>query len=120
MAMFMAHTQDQGSSRISNDKVLVRAGCPKLTEVLRKRRLQMLGKVVRAPVGHPLRAACFVGSTTHPVNDFYVRRRGRPCKEWPKEVVADACWLFGSMAHVEEMAANIPSWNAALGSKLSV
>ena len=71
-------------SRISNAAVLTTAAYPLATKLLLKRRLQLFGKILRLPSVHPLRVAYFIPSTLTPVADQYVRRVGRPSKEWVK------------------------------------
>ena len=77
-------------------------------------RLQLFGKVLRAPSGHPLRDACFIPHTLIPATDQYVRRVGRPSKEWVKETKLEASIQFGSMQQVLALAAHKATWNAAL------
>ena len=68
-------------SRVPNAEVLQRSGHMAATVLLQKRQLQLLGKVLRSPEGHPLRTASFIPGTNHPVTDPFVRRCGTPCKE---------------------------------------
>jgi hypothetical protein len=105
-------------SRISNATVIERANYRTATCLLLKRRLQLFGKVLRAPSGHPLRDACFIPHTLIPATDRYVRRVGRPCKEWIKETIAEASIRFGSMQQVVALAACKTTWNAALSIEL--
>ena len=77
-----------------------------------------MGKVLRAPSGHPLRDACFIPHTLLPATDRYVRRVGRPSKEWVKEAIAEASLRFGSMQQVVALATCKASWNAALFANL--
>ena len=101
-------------SRVSNVKVLDTAAHRPATHSLRKRRLQLFGKVLRCPGGQPLRDACFVPGTWTPTTDQYVRRVGRPCKEWVKEVLADTVHVFGSFESALAAAAEKLTWNVAL------
>ena len=87
------------------------------TCLLSKRRLQFFGNVLRVPSGHPLRDACFIPHTLTPVTEQYVRRVGRPSKEWVKETIAEASMLFGSMQQVGALGACSGIWNAALSDK---
>ena len=50
--------------------------------------------------------------------DRYVRRVGRPCKEWVKEAMTDTAKLFGSMESALAVAADKFTWNVALAGKL--
>ena len=105
-------------SRVSNKEVLHRAGHRPATELLRKKRLQLFGKVLRSPEGHPLRASCFMRGTTLPATDQYVRRIGRPCREWARELIADSCALFGNLVAAQEAALHKTTWSAALSQRL--
>ena len=84
-------------SRISNHSVLQQACHPAASLTLRKRSLIFFGKVLRAPEGHPLRLACFIPGTLWPATEQFVRRVGRPRKEWTKEALAESVRLFGSL-----------------------
>ena len=75
-------------SRVSNVEVLSRAKYKSASDILGERQQSLMRKVLRATAGHPLRTCCFVGSTTYPLNDFYVRKLGRPYNEWVKHVTS--------------------------------
>ena len=105
-------------SRVSNKEVLSRAGHRPAIELLRKKRLQLFGKVLHAPEGHLLRTSCFMPGTTMPATDRYVRRIGRPSKEWARELIADSCALFGTLEAAQQAATDKVTWNAALMQKL--
>jgi len=106
-------------SRISNATVLSKSGHTRATDILRKRRLQFFGKILRSPTGHPLRDSCFAPDSWTPAVDRYVRRVGRPCKEWVTEVMRDSVQLFGSFQSALAIAAERDCWNAALHNKLA-
>ena len=84
-------------SRVSNKVVLEKAGCQAMSDVLKGRRLQHLGKIFRQPPSHPLRQACFIGDSMQLATNRFIRRVGRPSKEWMKDACADACRIFGSI-----------------------
>ena len=105
-------------SRVSNAAVLAKAKHQSASAILRKRRFAILGKVLRAPPSHPLRMCCFVPNTLYPLNDFYVRRVGRPSKEWVKQMLTDALTLFGSMECACAHAANKLHWKSVVSEKL--
>ena len=105
-------------SRVSNAAVLERAHHRAASEILRKRRLLIIGKVFRAPPGHPMRSCCFIGSSTHPASEQFVRRVGRPSKDWTTEVLTDVIALFGSVACANEIAQDCLRWKQALRHKL--
>jgi len=105
-------------SRISNAIVLAKAGHTSASDLLRKKQLQLFGKVLRVESQHPLKRACFIPGTLIPVTDQYVRRVGRPSKEWVREVMQEAISLFGDMALANAAAQDKPTWNRWLAEKL--
>ena len=105
-------------SRISNKEVLRKAVQRTATELLLKQQLQLLGKVLRAPEGHPMRVACFIPGTLWPATERYVRRRGRPCKEWAREMMGECTKLFGTPEAAVGRCSTKLDWNAALKSRL--
>ena len=74
-------------SRISNAEVLRRSNHGGATTLLQKRQLHLFDKVLASPEGHPLRSASFIPNTSWPATDRYIRRQGRPCKEWVPETM---------------------------------
>ena len=105
-------------SRVSNAIVLHKAGHRLASISLHKRRLQLFGKILRMPPDHPLQLACFMPRTLIPVTDQYVRRVGRPSKEWVKEAIGETVSCFGSLQHAQALATQKSTWNAALRTKL--
>lgn len=101
-------------SRITNAEVLRQTGHTLATTLLLKRQLQLFGNVLRSPERHPLRLVSFIPGTNHPLTNRYVRRRGRPAREWVPEMIGKASALFGSMAVAEQAASEKPRWNARL------
>ena len=104
-------------SRVSNATVLHKAAHPLASDLLRKKRLQLFGKILRADATHPLKRACFIPNTFVPVTELYIRRIGRPSKEWIKEVVQEAVSFFGSMETASGNAQSKLTWNSALADK---
>ena len=80
-------------SRITNKEVLRRVGHVDATTLLSQMQLQLLGKVLRAPATSQLRAAAFTPGTLQSATSRYVRRVGRPRREWVPTVMADATRL---------------------------
>ena len=107
-------------SRVSNATVLTRTSYKAATELLRKKRLQLFGKVLRAPPNHPLKRACFIPNTFVPVTDHFVRRVGRPCREWVRETLQETTALFGSLEVAIAQAEDKSRWNSALTHKLGI
>ena len=101
-------------SRVSNAEVIARTGHTLATNLLLRRQLQLFGKILRSPAGHPLRDVSFIPGTTFPATSRYVRRRGRPCKEWVPEMIGEAVKMFGSMQATEEAAQNKHHWDTCL------
>ena len=97
-------------SRVSNAKVLQLAHCSKASELLMRRQLVLFGKVVRAPQDHPLRASSLIGNTWQPATSQYVRKVGRPRKEWITTVSREAFKRFGPMHVVAPMTQNAAGW----------
>jgi len=105
-------------SRVSNASVLATAGCKPISEILRLRRLQQYGKLSRASSDNPIKFVCFIPGSTRPATDRYVRRVGRPAKEWVKEVQQDISSLFGSLHAATALMGSKCQWNAAVKNKL--
>ena len=105
-------------SRVSNAIVLARADYPTASDLLKKRRLQLFGKILRSPEGHPLRVASFIPDTTISATERFVRRVGRPSKEWIRETTLDVISLFGSLESAGPLAASKDTWNDCLLDKM--
>ena len=69
-------------SRVSNLKVLQEAGEVPLGRQLLQSQLILYGRVVRAPDTDPIRKLTFIGGTTEPATNKYIRRVGRPRNTW--------------------------------------
>lgn len=105
-------------SRISNAEVLQRAGCQKLSESLKKRQLKLLGSILREPEGGPRKAAAFIPNTKRPATDRYVRRIGRPSKEWVPTILAEARRLTEGEKQLETLSSDKHRWNTFIDEKL--
>ena len=105
-------------SRVSNVAVLAKASYRRATDLLLKKRLQLFGKILRSPEGHPLRTAAFIPGTTTPATERFVRRVGRPAKEWIREAVQETVALFGSLQAALTQAMKKETRNTALIDKL--
>ena len=74
-------------SRISNAEVVRKSGLALATKRLEQQQLVLLGKVLRADLDSPLQTSTLKPTgSTQPVTDFYIRKIGRPRKEWFKVV----------------------------------
>jgi len=100
-------------SRVSNTEVLKRARYVKATDLLQKWQLQLLGKVLRCPEGHPLRGASFIPGTNWQLTDRLARRRGRPCKECVPNMLRSATAVFGVISAREIAATDKTAWEGA-------
>ena len=73
-------------SRVTNDEVLKKSEQVKASIQIRARQSKLLKKILRCPEGHPLRHASFCPGTDVPLTDRFVRRVGRPHREWVRTV----------------------------------
>ena len=105
-------------SRVSNEAVHLKAKHRAASEILRKRRLMLVGRVLRSPPNHPIRTCCFLPNTLYPLNDFYVRRVGRPSKEWMKQVMPDICTMFRSLEEASAHTVDKNHWKRVVSEKL--
>ena len=100
-------------SRVPNVEVLRATGHHLATDLLQQWQIQLLGRVMRAPEGHPLRVASFVPCSNQPATERYVRRVGRPSMEWVPEMLKIACSRPGSLEAVEAAASSQHAWSKA-------
>ena len=77
-------------SRISNTEVLRRSGQTQATHLLQSMQLHLLGRVIRSPDGSLLKSVSFIPGTLRTAASRYVRRVGRPRKEWITTVLPEA------------------------------
>ena len=82
-------------SRVSNKTVVQHASCKTASAQLLGMQLRLLRKVVIAEPEHPLRLSCLVGDTLQPLASFYIRRVGRPRKEWLSTVLPHGLQIAG-------------------------
>ena len=101
-------------SRVSNADVLTRAEHIPASSLLLERQLHQFGKVLRSAPEHPLRLASFVPGTEHPATDFYVRRIGRPAKEFVPGMIRHTCRMFGSLDTAVPIARDPMRWKSAV------
>ena len=69
-------------SRISNAEVLRRSGHIRASVLLLRRQCYLYGKIVRTAEHNPLRRVSFIPGSTRPHTERYIRRVGRPRREW--------------------------------------
>jgi len=63
--------------------------------LLFERQLVFLGKVIRSTPDNPLAEISFISGLLQPATSRFVRRAGRPRKEWIPEVLLHALFLAG-------------------------
>jgi len=102
-------------SRVSNKEVLKRAAHLEATTSLEQSQLQLLGKVLRAPATSQLHLCAFSPGTLQPATSHYVRRVGRPKKEWVPTVIAKAAGRVGVQS-LQTLANDPVRWKAAMSS----
>ena len=71
------------------------AGWKTASKLLLERQLIFLGKVLRTSSDSVLRKVCFIPDTLQPSTSRYVRRVGRPRKEWMSSVLPEAYRVAG-------------------------
>ena len=101
-------------SRISNEEVRRRAGTKACSELLLNRQLLLLGKVLRQSEGHPGKEVSFIPGTWVPATSRYVRRVGRPRKEWVTSVLSEARTLAGTDASLKILVQNQLQWKSVV------
>ena len=104
-------------SRVSNAAVLSRAQHPSASTLLLERQLHLFGKVLRTGPSHPMRLASFAPETTTPATDRFVRRKGRPCKEYIPDMISHVKRFFGNLETAVALAQNKRSWKQAVREK---
>ena len=97
-------------SRISNAAVRERAGWKCASRLLLARQLFFLGKVIRSTPDSLLSAVSFIPGTLQPATSRFIRRVGRPRKEWISEVLPHAFLLAGGEANLRTAVQNQLQW----------
>ena len=101
-------------SRTPNAQVLARTGHAAASQLLLMRQMQLFGKVLRADQASPLHSCSFIPGPLVPATDRYVRRVGRPCKEFVKEMLQQSVRIFGDVAAAASAASNKRAWSCML------
>ena len=97
-------------SRVSNKEVLRRARHKLATEILLEQQLSQLGRVLRSHPNSPLRSSSLYGGTLQPLVSHYIRRIGRPNKEWMPTILAEAARRAGGYFMLPDLAQNCHTW----------
>ena len=105
-------------SRVSNAEVLRRSGQTLATVALQTLQLSFLGKVIRSPEGSLLKTVSFVPGTLQTAAGHYIRRVGRPRKEWITSVLPEALRrVQGNGEQLAQLAQDASVWRAFLHSE---
>ena len=97
-------------SRVSNHVVLEAAFCKPASRLLLQKQLILVGKVLREPRGQ-LNRVCFVNDTLQTkTTSEYIRRVGRPRKEWVTSILPTASKVAGSMEVLPTAVKNPLCW----------
>ena len=97
-------------SRVSNAEVLRRSGAKLATDLLVEQQLTQLGKILRAPQTSALHSTTLTAGTLQPATSHYIRRRGRPRKEWAPTVLQEAYKRKHHQENLYEVASSRQMW----------
>ena len=103
-------------SRVPNSIVRERAQSETASQKLLKRQLVLLGKVMRASLDGTLQQVSFIPGTTQPATARYVRRVGRPRKEWIPQLMPEAYRIAGGMQQLEVAVMDSVRWKSLVRS----
>ena len=101
-------------SRVSNAEVRRQAHCHAATDLLLHRQLLLFGKAFRSPLDSPMHSNSFIPGTLQPVTNAYVRRVGRPRREWITEVRNKAFQFVGDHREIARLVRNPFVWRHAV------
>ena len=77
------------------------AGWKSASTLLLEKQLLLLGKVLREDVEGPLHHVSFIPGTVQPATSRYVRKVGRPRKEWISSLLPEAYRVAGGLMNLE-------------------
>lgn len=97
-------------SRISNAIVRQMAECKSASGLVREQQLIFLGRVIRADPDNVLQTVSFTPGTMQPTTSRYIRRVGRPRKEWIAEVLPNALHLAGGEQNLRALVQRSAYW----------
>ena len=92
---------------------------PPLSTTLLERQLLLLGRVLMADSDSPLKTASFISGTWQPATDRFVRRVGRPRKEWVPAVLGEARARIGNDACLVTALQSKPFWKQAIRKEIA-
>ena len=97
-------------SRVSNEAVREKAALKSASKQLREQQLIFLGKVLRSDLDSVLQTVSFTPGTMQPTTCAYIRRVGRPRKEWIAEVLPEALRLAGGEQNLRDVVQRKAYW----------
>lgn len=97
-------------SRTSNAEVWQRSAHVPMSKLLERKQLLLLGKILRCHPNHPLRQVSFEPGTYTAATSRYLRRVGRPRKEWIPEVFSLTLSFTGSTRNLLFFVQNEKQW----------
>ena len=104
-------------SRVSNQEVLKRACHRTASQTLLQQQLCQLGRVLNSEDRSPLFSVSFVSdlSSLKPETSHYIRRQGRPRKEWVPSILSEVKKRIDSHDERLRTLAQIPkAWKVAV------
>lgn len=104
-------------SRVSNATVRQQADWKSASSLLLERQLVFLGKVVREDADGPLHRVSFIPGTDQPATSRYVRKLGRPRKEWISSLMPEAYRVAGFPLNLDAAVQNKACWKRMVKSR---
>ena len=101
-------------SRISNKEVLRRANHVAASALHVQTQLQLLGKVLRAPATSQLHKAALVPGTLQPSSSEFIRKVGRPRREWATTALGEALRQTHGPRTLLSLASDHKGWKEAM------
>ena len=107
-------------SRISNAETTRRADCCANTDLLLQHQFLLFGRAFRCSHDHPLRTAAFIPGSFQPATSAFVRRVGRPRREWVTAIRNKAFEHFGGHQDTARLVQNPFVWRRTVSQLLPV
>ena len=107
-------------SRVSNAEVLRRAHYRAATDLLLQRQVLLFGKVLRCPRDHVMHQTALIPGTMQPATDRFIRRVGRPRREWISEIRKQAFEVLGGHREVARLVYDPVVWRRSVCRSLLV
>ena len=80
-----------------------RKGAQEASTLLLHRQLVLFGEILKSLAEEPLRFVSLVGDTLLPATARYVRRVGRPRREWVPSVLTEAYRICGDSSRLQQL-----------------